>query len=90
MEDRQVVANRFELSYLIGEGGVGRVYKGLDTQSGEPVAIKALRPEVILDAPDLVERFRREGEVLRELNHPNIVAAMSSHRIIRLYSSLYL
>ena len=42
MEDRQVVANRFELSYLIGEGGVGRVYKGLDTRSGEPVAITAV------------------------------------------------
>jgi serine/threonine protein kinase len=77
MEDRQVVANRFELDYLIGEGGVGRVYKGLDTQTGEPVAIKVLRPEVILDAPDLVERFRREGEVLRELNHPNIVTELA-------------
>jgi NarL family two-component system response regulator LiaR len=77
MEDRQVAANRFELDYLIGEGGVGRVYKGLDTQTGEPVAIKVLRPEVILDAPDLVERFRREGEVLRELNHPNIVTELA-------------
>jgi len=73
MEDRKVAANRFELGYLIGEGSVGRVYKGRDTQTGETVAIKALRPEVILDAPDLVERFRREGEVLRELDHPNIV-----------------
>ena len=78
MDDPQVVANRFELSYLIGEGGVGRVYKGLDTQSGEPVAIKALRPEVILDAADLVERFRREGEALRELNHPNIVKVLAT------------
>jgi NarL family two-component system response regulator LiaR len=77
MEDRQVVANRFELDYLIGEGGVGRVYKGLDTQTGEPVAIKVLRPEVILDAPDLVERFRREGQVLRQLNHPNIVTELA-------------
>ncbi len=78
MEDRQVVANRFEIGYLIGEGGVGRVYKGLDTQTGEPVAIKVLRPEIILDTPDLVERFRREGEVLRELNHPNIVRMLAT------------
>jgi NarL family two-component system response regulator LiaR len=78
MEDRQVVANRFELGYLIGEGGVGRVYKGVDTQTGEPVAIKVLRPEIILDTPDLVERFRREGEVLRELNHPNIVRMLAT------------
>jgi NarL family two-component system response regulator LiaR len=78
MQDPQVVANRFELGYLIGEGGVGRVYKGLDTQTGGAVAIKVLRPEVLLDAPDLVERFRREGEILRELNHPNIVAVLAT------------
>jgi NarL family two-component system response regulator LiaR len=78
MGDPQVIANRFELGYLIGEGGVGRVYKGTDTQTGEPVAIKVLRPEILLEAPDLVERFRREGEALRELNHPNIVKVLAA------------
>jgi NarL family two-component system response regulator LiaR len=78
MDDPQVVANRFELGYLIGEGGVGRVYKGTDSQTGEPVAIKVLRPEILLEAPDLVERFRREGEALRELNHPNIVKVLAA------------
>jgi NarL family two-component system response regulator LiaR len=78
MEGPRVVANRFELGYLIGEGGVGRVHKGLDTQTGEPVAIKVLRPEIILDAPDLVERFRREGEALRKINHPNIVKVLAT------------
>jgi len=78
MGDPQVVANRFELGYMIGEGGVGRVYKGLDTQAGEPVAIKVLRSEIILDAPDLVERFRREGEALRDLDHPNIVKVLAT------------
>ena len=78
MEDSHLIAGRFELGYFIREGGVGRVYKGRDTRSGEPVAIKVLRPEVIVDAPDLVERFRREGEVLRGLNHPNIVKVLST------------
>jgi NarL family two-component system response regulator LiaR len=78
MEDSHLIAGRFELGYFIREGGVGRVYKGRDRQSGEPVAIKVLRPEVILDAPDLVERFRREGEVLRSLNHPNIVKVLAT------------
>ena len=78
MENRRLIAERFELAYLIGEGGVGQVYKGRDTQTGQAVAIKALRPEVILDAPDLVERFRREGQVLRELNHPNIIKVLAT------------
>ncbi len=78
MENLQRVADRFELGHLIGEGGVGRVYKGTDTQTGEPVAIKALRPEIILEAPDMVERFRREGQALRELNHPNIVKVLAT------------
>jgi NarL family two-component system response regulator LiaR len=78
MDESQRIANRFELGYLIREGGVGRVYRGLDTQTGASVAIKVLRPEIILDAPDLVERFRREGEVLRGLNHPNIVQVLAT------------
>jgi NarL family two-component system response regulator LiaR len=78
MDKSQLIANRFELGYLIREGGVGRVYKGLDTQTGAPVAIKVLRPEVILDAPDLVERFRREGALLSGLNHPNIVQVLAT------------
>jgi NarL family two-component system response regulator LiaR len=78
MDKSQLIADRFELGYLIREGGVGRVYKGLDTQTAAPVAIKVLRPEVILDAPDLVERFRREGALLRGLNHPNIVKVLAT------------
>ena len=78
MDNPQVVGNRFELGHLIGEGGVGRVYRGLDTQTGELVAVKLLRPEIILELPELVERFRREGEVLRELNHPNIVTVLTT------------
>ncbi|MBN1934806.1 MAG: serine/threonine protein kinase [Anaerolineae bacterium] len=57
---------------LLGRGGMGEVYRGLDTQTGQPVAIKALRPEVA-GSPGLLERFVREGEALRQLNHPNIV-----------------
>jgi serine/threonine protein kinase len=72
------IADRYELGYMIGEGGVGRVHRGLDTQTGEPVAIKALRSEIIFEAPTLVERFRREGEVLRKLNHPNIVKVLAT------------
>lgn len=79
MQDHAPSGARFELEYLIGEGGVGKVYKGRDTHTGQPVAIKVLRPEILLDAPDLVERFRREGELLRELHHPNIVQVLATY-----------
>ena len=63
---------------LLGQGGMGNVYRGIDTQTGEPVAIKALKPEIVASNPDLVERFVREGEALRQLNHPNIVKLLAA------------
>jgi serine/threonine protein kinase len=44
--------------------------------SNQTVAIKHLKPE--LTAPELIERFKREGEALRELNHPNIVKMLDA------------
>ena len=93
MDGPQLIANRYQLGYLIGEGGVGKVHKGLDTQTDQPVAIKVLRSEIILDAPQLVERFRREGQLLRELNHPNIIQVLATfeeadqHYIIMEYAA---
>jgi predicted ATPase len=69
----KIIANRFELHDLLGCGGMGDVYRAIDTQTGETVAVKALHPEVLADDPSLLDRFVREGEALRMLNHPNIV-----------------
>jgi predicted ATPase/predicted Ser/Thr protein kinase len=70
-----MLADRYELGVLIGEGGMGTVYQARDTRTGETVAVKQLRRDVLNVQPDLVERFTREAEALRELNHPNIVKA---------------
>jgi DNA-binding NarL/FixJ family response regulator/predicted Ser/Thr protein kinase len=72
------IGNRYELEKLIGSGAVGRVYLGRDRQTGEPVAIKELMSDWVAHAPDSVERFRREGEALRKLNHPNIVKVLAT------------
>src|SRR5262249_41713700 len=58
---------------VIAAGGMGTVYRGIDRLSGQPVAIKQLKPELLTEDPSLLERFAREGEVLAALNHPNIV-----------------
>ena len=65
-----VVAGRYELKELLGEGGMGVVYRGIDTRTGSLVAIKTLR-----DASDpyTLEMFKKEWAVLARLCHPNIV-----------------
>ncbi len=67
------IAGRYELGEKIGAGGMGTVYVGHDHQTGQTVAIKQLKPEVVEGDPAQLQRFVREGELLRQLNHPNIV-----------------
>ncbi len=78
MGEGRLIANRFRLGDIIGQGGMGDVYRGVDTFTGQTVAIKALRPEIAHANPALVERFVREAEALRQLNHPNIVGVLAS------------
>ena len=65
---------RYILEERIASGGHGDVYRGRDQVTGQPVAIKRLKSELITQDPSYLERFIREGESLRELKHPNIVA----------------
>jgi serine/threonine-protein kinase len=82
MSSSQIIANRFRINDLtqdlLGRGSMGVVYRATDTQTGELVAVKALNPDVIAHDPDLVQRFVREGEALRQLNHPNIVRMIAA------------
>lgn len=55
---------------------MGEVFRGVDTKTDTPVAIKVLRSE--LATQDMVQRFVREGETLRQLNHPNIVKLLDA------------
>jgi Tol biopolymer transport system component len=61
----------YEVTSLIGEGGMGQVYRATDTKLKRQVAIKILPPSLAAD-PDRLARFQREAEVLASLNHPNI------------------
>jgi len=56
---------------LIGEGGMGQVYRAHDTKLQRDVALKIL-PDVFVHDPDRRARFTREAHVLASLNHPNI------------------
>jgi len=61
----------FRVLEILGEGGMGRVYRGHDERLGREVAIKEIRPERRPDEHARV-RFRREARILSRLEHPNI------------------
>src|SRR5215470_2708952 len=61
----------FEVTSLIGRGGMGEVYRARDTQLQRDVALKLL-PDVFASDPERLARFQREAQVLAALNHPNI------------------
>ena len=61
----------YEISTLIGKGGMGEVYQARDTRLGRNVAIKTL-PDLFSADPERLARFEREAKILASLNHPNI------------------
>src|SRR5262245_7710485 len=61
----------YEISALIGAGGMGEVYRATDTNLKRAVAIKVL-PEALVADTERLARFQREAEVLASLNHPHI------------------
>ena len=68
----------YSLVEKIGEGGMGVVWKALDTTLDREVAIKVLSDAFSQDA-DRLARFEREAKSLASLNHPNIAAIHSVH-----------
>ena len=65
------VLGAYQISSLIGEGGMGAVYRAHDARLGRDVAIKIVRPDFAVD-PDRVARFDREARLLASLNHPHV------------------
>ena len=63
----------YEVVELVGEGGMGEVYRAVDTRLKRDVALKVLPTSVAAD-PNRLLRFAREAEMLAALNHPNIAS----------------
>jgi eukaryotic-like serine/threonine-protein kinase len=70
---KRVLAGRYEVDSLLGQGGMARVFRGTDRVLGRTVAVKVLSPQFAGD-DQFVSRFRREAQAAAGLNHPNIVS----------------
>jgi serine/threonine protein kinase len=64
---------------LLGVGGMGEVYRAVDTRLDRQVAIKVL-PEAVRADPERTARFEREAKLLASLNHPNIASIYGLER----------
>src|SRR5260370_25880883 len=73
-----------EILGVLGQGGMGAVYKGRQPGLDRLVALKILPPEAVRD-PAFAERFGREARALARLNHPNIVSVYDSGKAGDLY-----
>lgn len=68
----RVLANRYELGDVVGQGGMAVVYRAHDRTLGRDVAIKVLHEQYAAD-PEFVERFEREARAAARLSHPHVV-----------------
>ena len=76
------IANRYQIADInrdcVGHGGMGNVYRAVDTQTGQVVAVKQLHMGTVVSSQEWLARFSREAEALRRLNHPNIVSVLDT------------
>ncbi len=76
--ERGATLLHYRLLEPLGQGGMGVVWKALDTTLDREVAIKLLPPEFASD-PERLARFEREARLLASLNHPNVAAVYGLH-----------
>src|SRR5215831_14376953 len=67
-----VLGDAYRLTRLVGQGGMGAVYEGVQTRLNKRIAVKVMARELAANAEALA-RFRREAEVTSQLGHPHIV-----------------
>ena len=72
----QILQNRYRIVSLLGQGGMGAVYRAWDTRLNVPVALKEMTPQPGLDPQTLAQlrqQFHQEATVLARLDHPHLV-----------------
>ena len=73
------LAGRYEIRRVVADGGMGRVYEGIDKQTDSRIAVKILHADVAKDEVSL-QRFKREYEISANLPHDYIVSVTDFHK----------
>ena len=76
-----VFAGRYEVIQLIGEGGMGVVYRAMDKVTSKEVALKLIRADRLAGGREAVDRLIREGVTSRDIRHPNVVAVYDVNEV---------
>ena len=63
---------RYRIESLLGEGGMGSVYKAYDSELGRTVALKLVKPE-LATSPQIMQRFKQELLLASKITHKNIL-----------------
>jgi tetratricopeptide (TPR) repeat protein len=72
LQPGDIIGGRYEILQLLGEGGMGAVYKALDRAVERTVALKLIRPELASD-PAILARFKQELLTAHQVTHKNVV-----------------
>jgi tetratricopeptide (TPR) repeat protein/predicted Ser/Thr protein kinase len=72
LQTGDVLGGRYEILQLLGEGGMGAVYKAQDRELDRPVALKLIRPEMASN-PAILARFKQELLLSRQVTHKNVI-----------------
>lgn len=75
LDSGKVLGGRYEIITEIGEGGMGSVYRALDRELSEELAIKMVRSDLVGSDPTLIERLKQEMRLTRKISHRNVVRA---------------
>ena len=81
---QSLFADRYAIVEMLGQGGMGTVYRALDRELDETIALKVLRTDVS-DGEGALERFRREVKLARRVTHRNVARTydLGVHRDMR-------
>jgi serine/threonine protein kinase len=77
----------FRIDRLVARGGMASIFRATDTRSGKVVALKIPHPEVESDVA-FFDRFRREGEIGQDVDHPGVVRVLESGSRGRIYMAM--
>src|SRR5262249_60494927 len=72
LENGALLGDRYEIVALLGEGGMGAVYKAADRELDRVVALKVIRPELASN-PEILARFKQELLLSHKVTHRNVI-----------------